>query len=70
MSRTLETLTFHRDRILGLTAIAVIVCQMGLSLLHTAWVLPKIGVPTYVYVNLLVSLVLFFAGLALWEVLV
>jgi hypothetical protein len=43
---------------------------MGLSLLHTAWVLPKIGVPTYVYVNLLVSLVLFFAGLALWEVLV
>ncbi|KAJ2912761.1 hypothetical protein MD484_g7657, partial [Candolleomyces efflorescens] len=70
ISRTLTTLTTHRDTILGLTAIAVIVCQMGLSLLHTAWVLPKIGVPTYVYVNLLVSLVLFFAGLALWEVLV
>ncbi|KAJ2930794.1 hypothetical protein H1R20_g6267, partial [Candolleomyces eurysporus] len=70
ISRTLAGLTVHRDSILGLTAVAVVICQMGLSLLHTAWVLPKIGVPTHVYVGLLVSLVLFFAGLALWEVLV
>lgn len=56
--------------LLGLTVTVVLGCQIGLALLHTAWSLPRIGVPTYVYIGLLVSLSLFFAGLAFWEALV
>ncbi|KAF5324420.1 hypothetical protein D9611_004277 [Ephemerocybe angulata] len=56
--------------LLGATAAAVVAAHLLLALLHTAWVLPRIGVPTYVYIGLLVSLSLFFAGLAFWEALV
>lgn len=39
------------------------------SMLHTAWILPYIGVHTFVYASLLVWLGLFFVALGFWEVL-
>jgi hypothetical protein len=41
--------------------------QGALILLHTPRILPRIGVQTFVYVGLLVSLSVFFAGLGVWE---
>ncbi|KAK7045420.1 hypothetical protein VNI00_007673 [Paramarasmius palmivorus] len=46
-----------------------ILLQLFLYLLHTQLVLPRIGVHSVVYIGLLVSLGLFFAGLALWDAL-
>jgi len=37
--------------------------------MHTPWVLPKIGIHTYVYVSLLIWLGVFFGALGFWEVL-
>lgn len=39
------------------------------SVLHAPWILPRIGVHTFVYVNLLVWLGLFFGALGFWEAL-
>lgn len=45
----------------------VIVLQWILILLHTPRILPRIGVQTFVYVGLIISLSTFFAGLGVWE---
>jgi len=39
------------------------------SVLHAPWILPRIGVHTFVYVSLLVWLGLFFGALGFWEAL-
>ncbi|TEB33735.1 hypothetical protein FA13DRAFT_1730007 [Coprinellus micaceus] len=65
-----EALKKQSRTLLSATLAGVILCQLTLGLLHTAWVLPRIGVATYVYIALLVSLALFFSGLAFWEALV
>ncbi|EAU87828.2 hypothetical protein CC1G_09447 [Coprinopsis cinerea okayama7 len=53
-----------------ITLLGVTLCQLTLAVLHSAWILPRIGVHTFVYVNLLISLGIFFAGLGYWEALV
>ncbi|KAJ3516302.1 hypothetical protein NLJ89_g1205 [Agrocybe chaxingu] len=40
-----------------------------LSFMHTPWVLPRIGIHTFVYIGLLVWLSVFFGGLGVWEAL-
>jgi len=48
---------------------SLLLIQTLLSLMHTPWVLPKIGIHTYVYVCLLVWLGVFFGALGFWEAL-
>lgn len=43
--------------------------QSVFGMMHTPWVLPRIGVHTLVYVQLVILLALFFAALGIWEVL-
>jgi hypothetical protein len=45
----------------------VVFLRWTLILLHTPRILPRIGVQTFVYVGLLMSLSVFFAGLGVWE---
>lgn len=45
----------------------IILLEWILILLHTPRFLPRIGVQTFVYVGLLISLGVFFAGLGVWE---
>ncbi|CAA7262189.1 unnamed protein product [Cyclocybe aegerita] len=40
-----------------------------LSFMHTPWVLPRIGIHTFVYIGLLIWLSVFFGGLGVWEAL-
>lgn len=55
------------DTQLLITAPLLVVLQWVLSVLHTPQVLPRIGVQTFVYVGLIISLGIFFAGLGVWE---
>ncbi|TFK36606.1 hypothetical protein BDQ12DRAFT_686712 [Crucibulum laeve] len=52
-----------------ITLPVVLALQLLLAFLHTPLILPRIGVQSFVYVNLLVSLGMFFAGLGIWEAL-
>jgi hypothetical protein len=63
--------TLHRtNRPIIITLTCVILVRLFLSFLHTTWVLPRIGVHTFVYVSLMVSLGIFFLGLGVWEALI
>lgn len=63
--------TLHRtNRPIIITLTCVILVRLFLSFLHTTWILPRIGVHTFVYVSLMVSLGIFFLGLGVWEALI
>jgi hypothetical protein len=57
------------NKALSITAPVLLVIQTMLTVMHTPWILPRIGVQTFVYVTLLVSLLLLFGGLGIWEAL-
>ncbi|KAF8999869.1 hypothetical protein BDQ17DRAFT_1543515 [Cyathus striatus] len=54
---------------LAVTVPVVLVLQVFLSLLHTPLVLPRVGVHTFVYLGLLISLGMLFSGLSVWKAL-
>ncbi|KIM41803.1 hypothetical protein M413DRAFT_445020 [Hebeloma cylindrosporum] len=58
------------NRTLLCTIPPILVVQTVLAMMHTPWILPRIGIHTFVYINLLVSLGYFFGGLGLWEALI
>ncbi|KAF8176264.1 hypothetical protein BJ912DRAFT_987198 [Pholiota molesta] len=47
----------------------LLVVQAMLTFMHTPWIMPRLGIHTFVYIGLLVSLGLFFGGLGVWEAL-
>ncbi|PPQ75665.1 hypothetical protein CVT26_001893 [Gymnopilus dilepis] len=57
------------NRLLWITLPCLLALQTILSMMHTPWILPKIGIHTFVYISLLTSLGVFFGGLGIWEVL-
>ncbi|KAF9562887.1 hypothetical protein CPC08DRAFT_706404, partial [Agrocybe pediades] len=57
------------NRLLNLMVPPLLVLQTILAMMHTPWILPRIGIHTFVYVGLLTSLGLFFGGLGVWEAL-
>ncbi|KDR78338.1 hypothetical protein GALMADRAFT_138438 [Galerina marginata CBS 339.88] len=57
------------NRSLALTFPPVLILQTVLGMMHTPWILPRIGIHTFVYLELLASLGLFFGGLGVWEAL-
>ncbi|KAF8900174.1 hypothetical protein CPB84DRAFT_1779527 [Gymnopilus junonius] len=57
------------NRNLFITLPALLVLQTLLAMVHTPWILPKIGIHTFVYISLLIFLGVFFGGLGIWEVL-
>ncbi|TFK29112.1 hypothetical protein FA15DRAFT_664425 [Coprinopsis marcescibilis] len=63
-------LSTHSNTLFGLTLLGVTLAQLILVVLHSSWVLPRIGIHTFVYVSCLISLGMFFAGLGYWEALV
>lgn len=58
---------FSDNTLLFVSFPLIVFLQGALILLHTPRILPRIGVQTFVYVGLLVSLSAFFAGLGVWE---
>ncbi|KAI0673147.1 hypothetical protein C8Q78DRAFT_1123395 [Trametes maxima] len=56
----------YSSRALAVAFPVVVLAHLGLSLLHSPLVLPRIGVHTAAYVGLLVGLGGFFTGLGLW----
>ncbi|KAI0651139.1 hypothetical protein C8Q79DRAFT_996691 [Trametes meyenii] len=56
----------YSSRALAVVFPVVVLAHLGLSLLHSPLVLPRIGVHTAAYVGLLVGLGVFFTGLGLW----
>ena len=54
---------------LALTALPILVIYTLLAMMHTPLILPRIGIHTFVYVELLVSLGVFFGGLGMWDAL-
>ncbi|KAF8968856.1 hypothetical protein BDZ97DRAFT_1915913 [Flammula alnicola] len=57
------------NKMLIITLPILLALQALLTMMHTPWILPRIGIHTFVYVTLLVSLGLFFGGLGVWEAL-
>jgi hypothetical protein len=57
------------NRTLWCTLPPILVVQTLLAMMHTPWILPRMGIHTFVYINLLISLGYFFGALGLWEVL-
>lgn len=57
------------NRALICSFFTLLVVQTMLSVMHTPWILPRIGVHTFVYVSLLVWLGVFFGSLGFWEAL-
>lgn len=57
----------HGNTQLFITFPVIVVLQWFLALLHTPYVLPRVGVQTFVYVGFMISLGVFFAGLSVWE---
>ncbi|KAH9477084.1 hypothetical protein JR316_0011000 [Psilocybe cubensis] len=57
------------NRPLAYTIPPVLFVQALMSMMHTPWVLPRIGIHSFVYINSMISLGLFFGGLGVWEVL-
>ncbi|KAF9450525.1 hypothetical protein P691DRAFT_789092 [Macrolepiota fuliginosa MF-IS2] len=57
----------HGNTQLLIASLIVVFLQWMLALLHTPYVLPHVGVQTLVYVGLIISLGVFFAGLGVWE---
>lgn len=67
----LTTVPFRpSNRTLLYTLPPILVVQTVLAMMHTPWILPRIGIHTFVYINLLFSLGYFFGGLGLWEALI
>ena len=54
---------------LAITAPPILIIYTLLAMMHTPLILPRIGIHTFVYVELLVSLGVFFGGLAVWDAL-
>ena len=52
-----------------ITTLPILIIYTFLAIMHTPLILPRIGIHTFVYVELLVSLVVFFGGLAVWDAL-
>ena len=52
---------------LVITTLPALIIYTFLAIMHTPLILPHIGIHTFIYVELLVSL--FFGGLAVWDVL-
>ena len=52
-----------------ITTLPILIIYTLLAIMHTPLILPRIGIHTFVYVELLVSLVVFFGGLAVWDAL-
>lgn len=57
------------NKALHLTLPILLAVHAFLTLMHTPWILPRLGIHTVVYIGLLVSLGLFFGGLGVWEAL-
>jgi hypothetical protein len=57
------------NQYLAITTIPILIIYTLLAMMHTPLILPRIGIHTFVYVELLVSLVVFFGGLAVWDAL-
>jgi hypothetical protein len=57
------------NQYLAITALSILIIYTLLAITHTPLILPRIGIHTFVYVELLVSLVVFFGGLAAWDAL-
>jgi hypothetical protein len=51
---------------LAITIPPILIIYTLLATMHTPLILPRIGIHTFVYVELLVSLGVFFGGLAVW----
>ena len=64
-----NTLYHPSNKALTITVPILLFIQTVLTVMHTPWVLPRIGVQSFVYVTLLVSLLLLFGGLGIWEAL-
>ena len=62
--------TLHRTNRPIITLTCAMLVRLFLLFLHTTWILPRIGVHTFVYVNLMISLEIFFFGLGFWEALI
>jgi hypothetical protein len=54
---------------LVLTTLPVLTIYTLLAMVHTPLILPRIGIHTFVYVELLISLGVFFGSLAVWDAL-
>jgi len=54
---------------LAITTPPLLIIYTLLAMTHTPLILPRIGIHTFVYVELLVSLGVFFGGLAVWDAL-
>lgn len=54
---------------LAITTPPILIIYTLLAMMHTPLILPRIGIHTFVYVELLVSLGVFFGGLAVWDAL-
>jgi len=72
--RALALLTLNHpstpsNHLLAFTIPPLLLLQTVLAMMHTPWILPRIGIHTFVYVELLTSLGLFFSGLGVWEAL-
>ncbi|PPQ73807.1 hypothetical protein CVT24_007259 [Panaeolus cyanescens] len=57
------------DSFLIYAFVSLLTLQSVFGMMHTPWILPCIGVHTFVYVQLVILLALFFGGLGIWEVL-
>lgn len=57
------------NKTLIITFPVLLVVQALLTFMHTPWIMPRLGIHTFVYIGLLVSLGLFFGGLGVWEAL-
>ena len=57
------------NQYLAITSLPILIIYALLAMMHTPLILPRIGIHTFVYVELLVSLGVFFGGLAVWDVL-
>jgi len=57
------------NQYLAITTPPILVIYTFLAMMHTPLILPRIGIHTFVYVELLVSLGVFFGGLAVWDAL-
>ena len=57
------------DQPLVITTLPILTIYTLLAMMHTPLILPRIGIHTFVYVELLVSLGVFFGGLAVWDAL-
>lgn len=60
---------FASNQRLALITLPIFIVYILLAMMHTPLILPRIGIHTFVYVELLVSLGVFFGGLGVWDAL-